>query len=66
MLTVLAVLFWGTLAVLVAVFLRMALRSDAGFGAVGRGTRDRNLPPRVGIPPVAMPPRHVSPGPVNR
>ena len=35
----LLVLFWGTLAALVAVFLRMALRSDAGWGAGGRGRR---------------------------
>lgn len=59
-LAVLAVLCWGTLTVLVAVFLGMSLRPDAGFGAAGRGRPSRKVPPRSGIPPVAIPPRHVS------
>jgi hypothetical protein len=32
----LALIAWGSLALLVALFLRMTLRQDAGFGAVGK------------------------------
>jgi len=56
----LAVLSWVSLGALVAVFLKIALRPDAGFGAVGQGALRRKLPPRAGMPPVAIPPRHVS------
>jgi hypothetical protein len=56
----LVVLSWGSLAVLVAVFLRLALRSDGGFGGVGQFLRRRRaMPPRIGVTPVALPPRHV-------
>ncbi len=41
----LVTLSWATLAALSALFLRMAMRSDAGWGAAGRG-RDRASPPR--------------------
>jgi len=61
-LTILAVLCWASLAGLTTLFLRMAMRSDAGFGGAGRG-RERGKPTRAGITPVAVPPRHVtSPG----
>jgi hypothetical protein len=56
----LAVLVWGTLAAVVVVLVRMARRPDAGFGGVAHRL-DRPLPPRAGITPVAIPPRHVSP-----
>ena len=58
-LIVLAVLFWASLAGLAILFVRMAMRSDAGYGAVGRG-RDRRRLTRAGISPVAVPPRHVT------
>lgn len=53
----LAVLSWATLAVLLGAFLRMVLRSDAGFGAAGRGRHESR--PERGSPP-AIPPRSVS------
>lgn len=57
----LALIAWGSLAVLVTVVLRMTLRDDAGFGAVGKARhRRRAMPPRVGVTPVAIPPRHVA------
>lgn len=56
----LAVVFWATLGTLIAVFLKIALRSDAGFGAVGRGRLGRReLRRGAGVPPVAIPPRHI-------
>jgi hypothetical protein len=56
----LVVIAWGTLAVLVAVFLRMALRPDAGFGAAGKG-RDRRHDVRPRSPPAGAPRRLGSP-----
>lgn len=40
----LAILSWATLAVLVGVFLRMAMRPDAGFGAGGEMRKGRPGP----------------------
>jgi hypothetical protein len=58
----LAVLFWATFLATVVALLRIALRPDAGYGAVGRGKFWRSrIPPRTGVTPVAIPPRHVSP-----
>lgn len=60
-LMVLVVLTWGSLAALVGVFLSLALRPDAGYGAAGKFFgRGRAMPPRTGVTPVAIPPRHVS------
>ena len=47
----LAVLSWVSLGALVAVFLKIALRPDAGFGAVGQGALRRKLPPRLACRP---------------
>ncbi len=50
----LAILSWATLAVLVGVFLRMAMRPDAGFGAgseMQKGRRPTRHRPRSPIPP---------------
>ncbi len=53
-LVLLALLCWSSLAVLVALFLRLALRDDAGYGAAGRGRLRRPLPPRPALTPVAV------------
>jgi hypothetical protein len=50
---VVLVLSWATLAVFLIVFLRMALRPDAGFGAAGRG-RKRPHGLRPGGTPAAV------------
>ncbi len=52
----LAVLCWATLAVLVAVFLRMAMRPDAGFGAGGQGRNRRPGRPAKRSSPATSPP----------
>jgi hypothetical protein len=57
---VLAVLVWGTLAGLADVFLRMAMRPDAGYGAAGRERNRHRRPTRDGVTPVVIPPRQVS------
>jgi hypothetical protein len=57
----LALIAWGTPALLLAIFLRMVLRPDAGFGGAGKARHARRaMPPRIGVTPVAIPPRHVS------
>ncbi len=36
-------LVWGTLAVLVVTFLRLAMHPDAGYGAAGRTVHHRRI-----------------------
>lgn len=52
----LAILCWATLAALVAVFLRMAMRPDAGFGAGGAGRSRRTGSPARRTRPTISPP----------
>ena len=60
-LILLTILSWVALAGMVGIFSRIAALPSAGFGAALRlfGKR-RQMPPRTGVSPVAIPPRHVS------